>query len=85
MSDENRPRPSMPPQGTGQLILCRTEDGRTRISCRLGDDSVWLTQAAMAEPFRTTPQNITLHIGAIYQEGELSEDLTCKEYLQVRQ
>jgi hypothetical protein len=38
----------------------------------------------MAELFQTTPQNIALHIGAIYAEGELSEDLTCKEYLQVR-
>ena len=87
MNDENPPPAPMPmpPEGTGQLVLYRTEDGRTRISCRLGDDSVWLTQAAMAELFQTTPQNITLHIGAIYQEGELSEDLTCKDYLQVRQ
>jgi hypothetical protein len=51
----------------------------------VGDDSVWLTQAAIAELFETTPQNITLHIGAIYEEGELGEDSTCKEYLQVRQ
>jgi hypothetical protein len=80
MNNENPP-----PEATGQLVLYRTEDGRTRISCRLGEDSVWLTQAAMAELFQTTPQNITLHIGAIYQEGELSEDVTCKEYLQVRQ
>jgi hypothetical protein len=87
MNDENPPpAPTpMPPEGTGQLVLYRTEDGRTRISCRFGDDSVWLTQAAMAELFQTTPQNITLHIAAIYQEGELSENLTCKEYLQVRQ
>jgi hypothetical protein len=87
MNDENPPHAPMPlpPEGTGQLVLYRTEDGRTRISCRLGDDSVWLTQAAIAELFQTTPQNITLHIGAIYQEGELSEGLTCKDYLQVRQ
>src|ERR1022692_200033 len=51
----------------------------------VGDDSVWLTQAAIADLFQTTPQNITLHIGAIYQEEELSEESTCKEYLQVRQ
>ena len=38
-----------------------------------------------SSPFQTTPQNITLHIGAIYQECELREDSTCKEYLQVRQ
>ena len=85
MSDENTLPPPMPPEGTGQLVLYRTEDGRTRISFRVGDDSVWLTQAAIADLFETTPQNITLHIGAIYQEEELSEESTCKEYLQVRQ
>jgi hypothetical protein len=75
----------MPPQGTGQLVLYRTEDGQTRVSCRFEDDSVWLTQAAMADLFQSTPQNVTLHIGAIYQERELLEEATCKEYLQVRQ
>jgi hypothetical protein len=44
-----------------------------------------LTQAAMAELFQTTPQNITLHLQSIYDEGELDEAATCKEYLQVRQ
>jgi hypothetical protein len=42
MNDENpppAPKP-MPPEGTGQLVLYRTEDWRTRISCRVGDDSV---------------------------------------------
>jgi hypothetical protein len=77
--------PPVPPEGTGQLALYRTEDGRTQVSCRLEAESVWLTQASIADLFQTTPQNITLHIGAIYQEGELREDATCKEYLQVRQ
>jgi len=85
VTDESRPSPPMPPEGTGQLVLYRTEDGRTRISCRFEADSVWLTQAAIADLFETTPQNITLHIRAIYEEGELREDATCKEYLQVRQ
>jgi len=34
--------------------------------------------------FQTTPQNITLHLQAIYNEGELQEEATCKDYLQVR-
>jgi len=85
VSDENRPSAPVPPEGTGQLVLYRAEDGRTQVSCRLEADSVWLTQAAIADLFQTTPQNITLHIGAIYEEGELREDATCKEYLQVRQ
>jgi hypothetical protein len=77
--------PPLSPEGAGQLVLYRTEDGQTRVSCRFEHDSVWLTQAAMAELFQTTPQNITLHIAAIYREVELSEEATCKEYLQVRQ
>lgn len=60
-------------------------DGATRLQVRLEGQTVWLTQAAMAELFQTTPQNITLHLQSIYDGGELSRDATCKEHLQVRQ
>ncbi len=66
------------------IILYRTEDGETRIQCRFEEETLWLTQAQMAELFQTTPQNITLHLKAIYAEGELSEAATCKYYLQVQ-
>ena len=66
------------------IILYQTEDGRTRIQCRFENETVWLTQALMAELFQVTPQNVTLHLKAIYAEGELDEAATCKEYLQVR-
>ena len=66
------------------LILYQTEDGQMRIQCRFEDETIWLTQAQIAELFQTTPQNVTLHLGAIFAEGELSEVATCKEYLQVR-
>jgi hypothetical protein len=68
-----------------ELILYQTEDNRTRITVRLEDETVWLTQAQMAELFQTTPQNITLHLKDIFSERELVEEATCKEYLQVRQ
>ncbi len=68
-----------------ELLLHKTEDGRTRIECRFEDQTLWLTQAQMAELFDTSPQNITLHLTAIFEEGELEEDATCKDYLQVRQ
>ena len=38
----------------------------------------------MAELFQVTPQNVTLHLKTIYEEGELNETATCKDYLQVR-
>lgn len=56
-----------------------------RIEVRMEDETVWLTQAQMAELFETTPQNITLHIKNIYNEQELAINSTCKESLQVRQ
>jgi hypothetical protein len=68
-----------------EFLLYKTEDGKMRIDVRLQDETVWMTQAAMAELYQTTPQNITLHLKAIYMEGELEEPATCKEYLQVQQ
>jgi len=59
-----------------EIILYQTEDGRTRIECRLEKDTLWLTQAQIAELFQTTPQNVTLHLKAIFAEGELSEAAT---------
>jgi hypothetical protein len=68
----------------GELVLYPTEDGSARFFLRAEGGSVWLTQAELAELFQTTPQNITLHLRAIYAEGELAEGATCKDYLQVR-
>jgi len=71
-----------PPQSS--IVLYQTEDGRTCIQCRFEHETVWLTQALIAELFQVTPQNITLHLKAIYEEGELDEQATCKDCLQVR-
>ena len=78
------PDQQTPPPG-GEILLYQAEDGRTRIECRFQDETLWLTQAQLAELFQTTPQNITIHLKAIYAEGELFESATCKTYLQVRQ
>ena len=68
----------------GELVLYRTQDGLTEIQLRAIDGAVWLTQAEMAELFETSPQAITQLIKSIYREGELVEEATCKEFLQVR-
>jgi len=75
--------PSSPAPG-GAFLLYQTDDGRTRIQCRFENETIWLTQAQIAELFQTTPQNVTLHLKAIFAEGELPEAATCKDYLQVR-
>lgn len=68
----------------GEIILFQTSDGSTKVQVRIEDKNVWLTQAAMAELFQTTSQNITIHLKTIYEENELDEMATCKEFLQVR-
>lgn len=73
------------PLPQSELLLYQTEDGRTRIQCRFENETLWLTQAQIAALFQTTPQNVTLHLKAIFNEGELQEAATCKDYLQVRQ
>lgn len=69
---------------SGNFLLYRTEDGRTRVECRFEEGALWLTQAQIAELFQTTPQNVTLHLKSIYAEKELDAAATCKDYLQVR-
>ena len=67
-----------------KIVIYQTEDGQTQIDVRLENETVWLTQAQMAELFEKTPQNITMHIRNAYNEGELEKESTCKEYLQVQ-
>ncbi|MBI3377089.1 MAG: virulence RhuM family protein [Nitrospirae bacterium] len=66
------------------LILYQTEDGKTNIEVRLQDETVWMSQLAMAELFQTTVPNINIHLNNVYDEGELSEMATIKDYLIVR-
>lgn len=68
-----------------KLIIYRTEDGQAEIQLRAEGDTVWLTQAEMAGLFDTTPQAITQHIRAIYEDQELNPEATCKKLLQIRQ
>lgn len=57
------------PTTSSELILYQTEDGRTRIECRLEDETVWLTQKLMAELFQIGVGTVNHHLKAIYAEG----------------
>ena len=78
MSDENLPA-GQPPGG--EFLLYQTEDGKARIECRFAGESLWLSQAFMAELFQTSKQNISLHLKNLFEEGELDENRVVKEYL----
>ena len=68
----------------GNLLIYQNEKGDTKVDVLFHDGNIWMTQAAIAELYQTKPQNITQHIKNIYTDGELEENRTCKNYLQVQ-
>ena len=64
-----------------EIVVYQPEGGEFHIEVRVENESVWLTQAQMAELFHATKQNISLHIANIYKEGELDRNSVVKEYL----
>lgn len=67
-----------------EIILYQTEDGRTRIQCRFEDETVWLTQALLAELFEVGVNTVNYHLKAIFAEGELRPEATIRHYRIVR-
>lgn len=66
------------------IILYTASDGTAQFALQEFDEQLWLTQADLAELYQITPQGITQHIRAVYREGELTEEATCKKSLQVQ-
>lgn len=67
-----------------KFILYTAPNGAVRVDVLLENESVWVTQKSMGLLFDTTPQNITVHLKNIFEAGELEQDATCKEILQVQ-
>lgn len=68
----------------GEIIIYQTEDGLTKLDVRVQDETVWLSQQQMAKLFQTSRSNVVEHIRHIYEEGELDEESTCRNFRQVR-
>lgn len=68
-----------------EIIIYQTEDGLIKIEVKLTKDSVWLTQKMIAELLHSSVPNINMHIKSIYDEGELKESSTIKDFLIVQQ
>lgn len=67
------------------VALYRTEDGTVRVSALVQDETLWLTQVAMAVLFDCSPENVIQHLKNIFGDGELDESATAKDFLVVRQ
>ena len=71
-------------QNKGDIVIYQTQDGLTQINVRFEDETVWLSQQQMAALYQTSRTNIVEHIKHIYEEGELDEASTCRNFRQVQ-
>lgn len=69
---------------TNPIEIYQTPDGQTQVEVRFEQETVWLSQAQMAELFGTTSENINMHLKNIFKEQELAEEATTKDFLVVR-
>lgn len=65
-----------------QILIYQTDDNKIKV--RLEDENIWLTQQQLAELYKTSRTNVVEHIKHIYQEGELLESATCRNFRQVQ-
>ena len=68
----------------GEILLYQTADGRTRVECRFAEETLWLSQAGMAELFQVTVPTVNEHLKNIYAEAELSTLSTIRSFRIVR-
>ncbi|RAR62896.1 MULTISPECIES: RhuM family protein [Halomonadaceae] len=75
----------MSTESQAPIVIYQGADQAVEVRLDAEHETVWLTQAQMAELFDVKPQNITMHLKNVYADGELVEEATCKDFLQVRQ
>jgi hypothetical protein len=73
------------PPVPGEFLLYETDDGRTRVEYRFLDETLWLSQAGMAELFQVKVPTVNEHLKKLYAEGEIRPEATIRQYLIVRQ
>jgi hypothetical protein len=71
-------------KGKGEIMIYQNNANDVKIDVRLEDENVWLTQQQMAELFQTSRSNVVEHIKHIYEDGELNENATCRNFRQVQ-
>lgn len=72
------------PEPQSSIVLYQTEDGRTRVQCRFEGETIWLTQALIADLFQKDVRTINEHLVNIFEEGELSRPATIRKFRIVR-
>lgn len=66
-----------------EVLIFEDKDGLTRVDVKFIDEDVWLTQNQLADIYKTTQENISMHISNIYKDNELPSS-TNKKFLLIQ-
>lgn len=75
----------MPPPDQQKVQLFVSRDGKAQLEVALDQETVWLSQAQMAELFGKDVRTVNEHVGNVFQEGELEREPTIRKFRIVRQ
>ena len=67
-----------------EIMIYEDKDGITKVNVKFINEDIWLTQNQLAEIYKTTQENISMHVKNIYKDNELSENSTNKKFLLVQ-
>jgi hypothetical protein len=84
MPNNQPPMPHESASPTGEIVLYQTEDSRTRVECRFVDETLWLSQALIAELFQINVPTVNEHLKNIFVEGEVPPGPTIRKFRIVR-
>jgi len=84
MADDDTPPQSFPTSPGGEILVYQTDDGGTRVACRFTDETLWLSQAQIAELFDVSVSTVNEHLKGIYADGELTPEATIRKFRIVR-
>ena len=66
-----------------EIMIYEDKDGITKVNVKFINEDIWLTQKQLAEIYKTTQENVSMHIKNIYKDNELNENSTNKKFLLV--
>ena len=81
---ESKERSLIMEKQKNEIMIYEDKDGITKVNVKFINEDIWLTQNQLAEIYKTTQENISMHIKNIYKDNELSENSTNKKFLLVQ-
>ena len=70
----------MPNKKENKLVLYKDDEGKLSVNTLFADEDVWLTQAQLAEIYKSSKSNISEHLKNIFNDNELDKEVVVRKF-----